>query len=376
MSKKRRLDGEGSIFEESPGRWRVSVIINGTRVRRRAKTRQEALEKLRELHKLREARIDIASAQLTVQQWLDHWMAGCKTRLKEKTLEGYAGIIAQYITPYVGTIRLDRLSAHDIEQWMHTLARRGLSAATIANARRRLHTALNVAVRRRVVFENVVSDVDAPRLRTKRVKALNERQVVQFLQAIAGHRLYALYVLAITLGLRRGELLGLRWASIDLDDRPHLFVSEQLQVIGGKAQFVTPKSEASEREIPLSTEIVTVLREHRRRIEQERTDRWPDTDLVFPSAAGTPLSPRNVLRHLKKTLKRLGLPIVSFHSLRHSAGSIMLSHGANLADVSNILGHSSVIVTARIYVHAFDEGKRRAIELGSTMLQTPPKDPQ
>jgi integrase len=206
---------------------------------------------------------------------------------------------------------------------------------------------------------------------------LDEPQIVKLLDGLADHRLAALYALASATGIRQAELFGLRWPAVTLDgDDPAIIVREQLQRIKGKdgtrqLHRETPKTAAGRRTIPLSVELVATLRAHRTRQMKERLilgDAYHGEDLVFTSEDGTPLEAGAVLRQLKRALKRAALPEVTFHSLRHSAGSIMLAHRAQLIDVSHILGHSSPAVTAKIYAHSFDEGRRQAIAASSAAL--------
>jgi integrase len=210
------------------------------------------------------------------------------------------------------------------------------------------------------------------------VQALDQGQIKSLLAALRGHRLFALFALDCTLGLRRGELIGLRWRNVRLDGpKPHIRVREQLQRFKNEATGkrervrVTTKTKAGARIIPLSAALVDLLLAHK---EQQKLEReiigasWHGEDLVFTSELGGPINERNLLRTLKRALRRAQLPDVSLHSLRHSASSIMLSNGGNPVDVAAILGHSSPEITVRIYAHSFDEGRQEAVEGASGIL--------
>jgi integrase len=199
---------------------------------------------------------------------------------------------------------------------------------------------------------------------------LTEAQAVALLNQVDGEQLAPLYEIAISSGLREAELIGLRWADIDLQKRT-LSVTGQIQrrrQPDGKTRLVRlpPKSKRSERTIPLSESLIAILKAHKKRILEERLragTAWRDHDLLFPTANGTPRDSATLRAHFKALLEPAGLPKTTrFHDLRHTAASLMLDDGATIADMSAILGHSSPAITARIYAHSYDEGQRRAIE--------------
>lgn len=372
-----RDDGEGSAYEEAPGRWRAALVIDGKTVRVRAKTEKEAKRKLKELVRMREARLNVGEGKQTLTTWMTHWLTVLLPgkQVKPKTVQGHTYICAHYITPYLGTHQLVKLTAQHIDEWQAILRAKGLSEGTVANARRRLSAALEAARKRKLVPENVVKLTDAPTSTARPQTVLDEPQIVKLLDSLADHRLYAFYALAIATGMRQGELFGLRWTAVNLPSEV-IIVREQLQRIkgpDGKRQLHREQSTKGneDRTIPISPESVAYLRAHRARQMQERLilgDCYQGDDLVFTSEDGTPLEGGAVLRQLKRALVRAGLPAVTFHSLRHSAGSLMLAHGAKLEAVSDILGHSSSAITARIYAHSFDEGRREAANAASSAL--------
>lgn len=373
-------DNDGSVYEypAGTGRWWAQLRIDGRLVRRRASTERAAHAKLRELHAIRDKQLQLGEDGQTVRQWLEHWLATRAHKLKPKTLEGYRDICAWYIYPHLGDLPLSRLNPQRVERWLSTLRTKGLTESTLANAYRRLRTALEIAVKQRIIAYNPVASAEAPAPGRHETIALDDRQIDTLLRALEAHRLYPFYVIASLLGLRQAELIGLRWPHVALDgEAPRLRVSEQLQRVRdaktGKRQVVrqTPKTDAGARSIPLSPELVAILRRWKARQAQERLiigKRWTATDLVFSSEDGGPLSPSNLRRHLRATLNKAGLPQVTFHSLRHSAGSVMLKHKVDLVTVSKILGHSSPAVTARIYAHSFEESRRQAVETVSAAL--------
>jgi integrase len=193
--------------------------------------------------------------------------------------------------------------------------------------------------------------------------ALTPEQVGSFLSAVRGDRLEALYVVAVTTGMRQGELLALRWKDVDLDARA-LRVHATLIMTKSGMEFAEPKSARSRRQISLTLIAIAALRRHRAAQLEERlrvAATWTDHDLVFASEVGGPLDGSNVLRRsFYPLLRRAGLPHIRFHDLRHSAATLMLSRGVPLKIVSEILGHSQISITADTYMHVTPGMQREA----------------
>ncbi len=231
-----------------------------------------------------------------------------------------------------------------------------------------LRNALESAVREEVIPRNVAKlvQVTAPRYTVNR--GLSIIQTRRVLKAAKADRLYALYVLALCLGLRRGELLGLRWEDIDLGSGT-LEVVQALQRVGGALQFVRPKTEDSARTVPLPPLCIDALREHRRRQFTERADAWPnwqENGLVFPTRIGTPMEPDSLRRSCIRT--DAGLTGTRFHDTRHTCVSLLLHLGVAPDMVREIVGHSDIEVTMTIYAHTSLDEKRRALgKLGDTL---------
>ena len=233
-----------------------------------------------------------------------------------------------------------------------------------------LRNSLETAAREQIVPRNVAKlvKVTTPKYRVNRGLTVPQARAV--LAAAYNEPLCALYVLALCLGLRRGELLGLRWADIDLDAGT-LEVVQALQRVGGELRFVRPKTEDSERTIPLPETCVEALRAHKERQKTERSNAWPDwqdNDLVFPSRIGTPLEPDNLRRSWGRIRKAAKLGDVRFHDIRHTCVSLLLDLGVPPHIVRDIVGHSDIEVTMTIYAHAALDEKRKALrKLGEAL---------
>ncbi len=380
-----RENGDGSVYPDGD-RWRAYLIIDGKRVTRSASDEKGANRKLQELIKLRDSGVEVGTGKMKLSDWLDRWLdILTEAGKKAKTIEGHRECCRLYINPYLGDRKIEAIRASHLDDWRKQLRTKKLSDSTIQGAHRRLRAALNVAVKRRMIVRNPVDQVEAPTVGKRRVKALDTTQVGQLLDTFATerHRLYPLFVLACTTGMRQAEMIGLRVGALTLaGESPQLIVREQLQRITdretGKKVFhrQTPKGEddeSHERTIPLSPAVVTILKAQLARLQLERRTRGDltpigDDDLVFTTERGTPINDDNLRRTLNRALKRARLTHVTFHSLRHSAGSVMLAEGAQLVDVSAVLGHGNPLITARIYAHAFDAGKRSAVNSASNAL--------
>jgi integrase len=245
-----------------------------------------------------------------------------------------------------------------------------LSARMVQSIHAVLRNALESAAREELIARNVASLVRVPAPRYQINRGLTAQQARATLRVAADHRLYALYVLALFLGLRRGELLGLRWQDVDLDGAK-LEVVQTLQRVGGSLRLVPPKTEGSARTVPLPPVCVEALREHRKRQFAARAAAWPDWEdhgLVFPSRRGTPMEPDNLRRSWGEIRQRAGLGAMRFHDLRHTCVTLLLDLGTPPHVVREIVGHSAIEVTMTIYAHASLDEKRKALgKLGEAL---------
>ena len=226
-----------------------------------------------------------------------------------------------------------------------------------------LRNALQHAMREEAVLRNVARLVQVKTPRYEVGQGLSVEQARTLLTATSKERLHALYVLAVYLGLRRGELLGLRWADVDLD-QGSLRVRNTLQRVDGGLQFLPPKTRNSRRTVPLPPACLDALRQHRVRQGRERLSsgaRWVDEDMVFASQVGTPMEPDNLSRSWYRVRTVLGEPAPRFHDLRHTCVSLLLAEGAPPHVVQQIVGHSAIDVTMTIYAHASLDEKRKAL---------------
>ncbi|HUF53689.1 MAG TPA: site-specific integrase [Dehalococcoidia bacterium] len=352
---KRRGNGEGAIFKRGDGRWTATLTLEqGRRKSYYGKTRAEVADKLAAALTERQNGSLIPREQVTVSAYLERWLRDAAApAVRATTMMGYERMIRLHINPNIGKTRLARLTPEALSRLYRELLDQGMAPKYVRLIHALLHRALKQAVRWRMVNVNVADAVDAPSAPRREFHALNAAEARRFLEVSLTDSNHALYVLALTCGMRQGEILGLRWADVDLDGG-WLSVSQQVQRIGKKWVFSEPKTSRGRRRLALPTIAVHALREQRIRVASQRlkAPAWEDHDLVFPNLIGRPIEKQNLMRRsFKPLLERAGLPNIRFHDLRHSAATIMLAMGEHPRVVQERLGHSTIAVTMDVYSH-------------------------
>ena len=373
----KRGHGEGSIYQrQSDGLWIGSLdlgIIDGKRARKTisGKTQKDAREKLRALQRDHERGLPVQVKRQTLAQFAQHWLAEKEGSVRPMTFESYSTAMRVHILPALGRHELTALQPQHVQALLKAKRTAGLSPRTVENILVVLGIALKQALRWELVARNVASLVDRPRVERHEIKPFTPEEARDFLTAIRGQRLEALYTTALALGLRKGEALGLRWEDVDFEGRV-INVRRQLQRIGGQQRLVELKTDQSRRVIPLPEVVVSALRAHRIRQLEERLqagERWRDQGLVFTSTTGTPLEPSNILKQFKKVLAQAGLRPMRFHDLRHCCASLLLAQNVHPKQVQAILGHSQISTTLDIYSHLTPGSERQVADLMDGMLR-------
>jgi integrase len=307
-------------------------------------------------------------------EFLEYWLEqSVRPRLRPLTFAGYGVNVRKHIVPTLGTIKLDRLTPQDVQELLNRRLADGFSAKTVRYMHQVLRTALGVARRWEIVDRNVATLVDPPRAKRPQIRPLEPDEARRFLDSVRGNRLEALYSVALALGLRQGEALGLRWRDVDLGTGV-LRVRHQLQRIETQLKLVEPKTERSRRTLVLPPSIVDRLGEHAKRQLAEKIwagSKWAENDLVFANRFGAPLQARRVIADFHKALREAGLPRIRFHDLRHSCATLLLVQGVSPRVVMEILGHSEIAMTMDTYSHVVPELQREAAAKMESVLSPP-----
>lgn len=367
MSDKRRGRGEGSIFKREDGSWCASItvgVINGRRQRKfvYGKTRKEVAEKLQSLQRQHAA--GVTFTRLTVKEFLEQWLEQTvKRKNRVRTYHKYAEDVANHLVPALGHHQLAKLTPTHVQALLNQLEDAKLAYHSIRNVRAVLRCALNQALRFGYVTRNVATLVDLPGEATFKPTTIDEGQAQRLIEALRGHRFEALFRLALGLGLRKGELLALRWEDVDLDAATAR-ITGSLQRQQGRLERSSTKTEASVRTIALPPTLLEMLRAHRERQQEQRAvaRRWTESGLVFTSSVGTPIEPSDLSRTFKKVLVRAGIPTsFRFHDLRHACATFLIVMGVHPRVVMEILGHSQIGTTMNIYAHVLPRVQREAV---------------
>lgn len=365
---------EGSIFKRSDGRWVAMLSVEGGKRKSfYGATRQDVQRKLAAAQRDVEAGLPLVADRQTVSQYLASWLQAIEPTVEYSTWKRHHEFVDLHILPALGPVRLRALTAQQIQQLYADRLLAGLSSTTVHHLHATLHKALADAERLGLVVRNVSELVNAPRMAEHEIHPLSPPQVRAFLTAITGDRLAVLYVVAIATGMRQSELLGLRWADVDLEAQPTglIRVRSQLSRKGDTWTWKEPKTRHSRRQIALPGPVVEALRQHQARQAEERLRLgpiWQDHNLVFCTQVGDPLYGTYVLRQLEKHLKVAGLPRVRFHDLRHTAATLLLSARVNPKVVSEMLGHATMAITLDIYSHVLPDMQQDAAHAMGTLL--------
>jgi integrase len=303
--------------------------------------------------------------RMTVGQLLDRWFADVlRHQVAPIAFDNYKAVAEHHIRPTLGRRRVSKLTAADVDALMSAKLDAGYSVSTVRRIRAVLAQALSQGERWGLVPRNVAALTRGPRQRRKEGRSLTLEEARRLLESLHGHRLEAMYTTMLALGIRRGEALGLRWVDVDLDAGTAA-ITHALKRENGSLVLGDVKTAGSRRLLALPGPVVGALRAHRVRQAAERLavgEAWVDSGFVFTTQIGTPLDPRNIYRDFVTVSERAGIGRWHPHELRHSAASIMLAQGVPIEVVSNVLGHSSIRMTADVYGHIQQSQRAAAAE--------------
>lgn len=375
---RKRASGEGAIRQRRDGVWEARVTVGwveGKQVRRSVygRSQREVLEKMRPLLAQAHGEEAPQSGNRTVAAFLEEWMAGLDLRLRPSTAKRYRDILRLHAIPVIGRVKLARLTPQQVEALLAERRAAGLAPRTVWHLRAVLRSALTDALRAGEVTRNAASLAHPPKVEAYHVEPMTPARAQSILQALAGTDLEAPVSLALWTGLRQGELLGLRWADIDLATR-RLRVEVTLQYRKREFSVEPTKTPKSRRTIGLPAPAAEMLTRHRQKQLEQRLLVGPEWDsrfdgLVFTNPFGRPLDGRYLTVRFQNLVSRAGLGAIRFHDLRHAAATLMLASGTDLKVVSEVLGHSAIATTANVYAGVLDELKTEAADRLARLLR-------
>jgi integrase len=292
--------------------------------------------------------------------------------ISRTSAERYSGLLRCQIAPHIGGIEMQKLSGPRLEQWHGDLLTAGIAPRTIHAVHHLLRKVIKQAKQAGIVSRDPTTDISPPRLREHDVTILELEQVPVVLDALRGKALLPMAAVAIHCGLRRGEVLALRWKAVNLETKHLEVVANLVEYDDGSLSFEQPKTKAGRRKIKMPDDVVDILRQHRREQLELRMKlglgKMSDETLLFSTPNGEPLSPRAMSRRWERFAKKLGIGKVVFHSLRHTQASLLHAAGVALATISKRLGHAKVSTTLDIYTHVFrDADDEAAAALNKTL---------
>lgn len=404
----RRPNGAGTIYPRKDGRyegaaWVKTLDGRRTRIRVYGRTWEETNQALIKAIAEHQNGLGAAVDKRTLAAYLEYWITEVAPhRVRANTLANYRQSLDMHIIPALGTKKLDKLSAKDIRSWLdriavqcrcctqHIDAKRAAdkqrccalgNCCRLLPAPRRLQyyhgvlaVALAHAVREDMIPRNVAKQVQVPSGPPRRYEPLTLAEAHAFLAETRRFLHGEVYELALRTGMRRGEILGLRWNDIDFATNT-LTIRRTVQRIIGQGKLEMPtKTKSSDRRIPLSPPCIKVLKEHVafQQAQRERAGKnWTETDYVFTSSVGTPLEPQHITQNMKRLCENAGIRRIRFHDLRHSCATLLIETGVPLITVKELLGHSNIMITANTYTHTRLPHQADALRLLDDQLDQP-----
>jgi integrase len=366
---RRNSNGQGTIYRRKDGRWQGQVYlptVGGIRKRFSfyGLTRADVHSQLvAQQAKVQQGRL-LPDRSWSLEDYLDYWLANVvQINRRPKTYESYEAAVRLYLKPNLGRTSLQRLTVAQLQTYLNQVMMRGGSIRTVHLIRTVLSAALTRAMREQLVDRNVARLVELPAWRRKDFTPWTAEQIQTFLAAAKSDPLYVAFLLIALYGLRRGEVLGLRWIDIDFSGM-QLRIRQQIQAVKGGLLIGEVKTEAGKRELALLPAADQMLTEHaeimRRQESADQRKASPD-GLVFSTRTGHPINPHNFLRSFNRVRIVGGLPPSTLHHLRHATATLLKNTGVPARDAQLILGHADITTTQQLYQHADLAGQLEAL---------------
>lgn len=391
--RKRAQKGYGQPFQDSRGFWNIQ-IVNGTKRGRTVykRIRSKTMEGLRGKQKEFETKVargqrvgkGVPTVAAFLRQWID---LSVKTRNRYSTHKRYSQIVEDFLIPWLdprGTRRIDALERTHVQEMINELALpdppkrpKAQAPRSLRNIRSVLRRALKVALDDGLILRNVAKSVDLPPEPSDDKRTLDTVEARRFMAAVEGSWQRALYWTALLMGFREGELCGFRLEDLDLT-RGILYPRQGIQRQGGKLVAIELKTKASREPLAIPSPLIPVLQEHLTKLEEARgQSTWTEHGMLFPSTVGTPQEPRNLVRQFKGVITSWNkhhptepIPIIPFHNLRHTCGTLLAEMGVHPRVIQAVLRHASYYTTMKFYVHSREATEAAAVEgLGALLVE-------
>ena len=384
---KKRGNGEGTIVKVKDNLWRGAVVIgrdeNGNLKRKwfNGKTKKEVIEKMQPVLALISAGDYVEPSKTSLGEWLDVWLSEYKKNvLKPTTYDSYETNIRCHLKPGLGHISLKDLKTVDIQRFINDKFESGVSTALIRKLKNIIHGSLKQAMVNQLVAKNVSEGVVLPTHKQKEIRVFSKDEEKAFINELKGDRLEVAFKLDLVSGLRIGELLGLTWDCIDLTNGI-ITVKQSLIRVKNRSKnpekknlYIienTTKTRNSKRKVPIPKAAVSMLQKYKLKQEWEKRiaeGTYEDNNLLFCTALGNRIIPRNAERSFARVAKKAGITGASIHSLRHTYATRLFEKGVAAKTVSELLGHKNVSHTLDVYTHVLPDIKSDAVENLNYML--------
>jgi integrase len=372
--KSRRRNGDGNTYRHKNG-WRTVISHKGHTVTAMGRSEQEsrrlAKEKIKALP-IYDGSLVPAAAKLTTGEYLTNWISKKhKTSIAATTYRRYASLINVHIIPALGTIKLQAVTKNHVNALMLQMREKGQSARSQQQARAVLSAAFESAIEDDLVASNPVVKSRTVTLDTAQIHPFSLAEVQTLLAKTTGVQMQTRVRIAVLYALRQGEALGLQWKDVDFTKKT-VFIWQQIQKIERTYQFVKLKSEDSIRTLEIDDETLAALKAHKIQQNVNRLavgDRWEDHDLVFTTSTGKPIDCKTDYRQWHRALANAGLPIKRLHDARHTAATLLFDQGLDIEVIRRFMGHSSVLLTSKTYVHHSARQLRAAASTITEMLR-------
>jgi len=366
--KRRRVNGEGSVYKRGDGYWVGALDVPTTSGARKrvvvyGKTLAEAREKLAKVQQDVRSGIPVSDKVWKLGPYLDYWLENFVRRNRRPaTYNLYEMIVRLYLKPGLGR-KLTSLTVPTVQEFLNRRLQQGDSIRKVQVMRTVLSAALTRAVREELIVRNVARLVELPQWQRGQIRPWAADEARAFLASARPDPLYSAFVLLILYGLRRGEVLGLRWDDIDFDGGT-IHIRQQLQRVRGELFLAPVKTQAGKRGLPLLDTAAQALKLQAERQALYRIDMgsaWPETGLVFTTRTGRPVEPRNFVRSFRRICDDSKIRLIKVHHVRHTVGSLLKDLGVPARDAHTILGHTRISTTLEIYTDTDEQARRDAL---------------